>query len=408
MLNKTVRNNIFTGLTFGNVANGQNGSNSGSIRGLDYECNILYSTTDADFSVPIGWVKIRQGVEGSSPTGTVYYAAGNQFSYSGTDFDNSGGTLTNYYYDPSATKQTPQTTIGITAIAAASVGCPDTYCAPPCHSIEELNGIKNDYYVNQAAYQNVKTHSSTPLTEANLTSLAYYQRIMDADAYTVVVHEMYDTTGYNPDTLNLWVRNLNSIESDLWLSSEWLNDGNATSSIALLNAAPSKYGLTADQQADVTNYKSVINLLTGKSLYSLDATTQQSLQSYTNVGGYTEAWAKSILTLHGRYFPPTYITSSGVHGRSELTKPVSTENWLIVHPNPAKDVVIFTLSLPPSSSAASIRVFDMNGRIVFKHDNVPPSGDFTWDATPATSGVYFYQLVLDGNISRSGKIILNK
>jgi hypothetical protein len=53
----------------------------------------------------------------------------------------------------------------------------------------------------------------------------YYRRVMDENAYMVVLHEMYDTLAYSTDTLRTWISNLNSIESDLWLANEQLAAG---------------------------------------------------------------------------------------------------------------------------------------------------------------------------------------
>jgi hypothetical protein len=360
--------------------------------------------------VATGWIKSNQGLEDNSTTPATYYSAGNQFSYSAFDVENDGGKLIYYFYNPSGFNQTPQLSSGIQGNVAPPNGCSTTYCVPPCHPIEELNGIKNDYYVNQGAYQVVKNHSGASPTAGDLTLLAYYQHVMDNDAYTIVMHILYDTTGYNPDTLKKWIGNLNSVEGSLWLAQEYLSDGNVSSSIALLNQALSTGNLMSYQQSDLINYKSIINLLNGHSLYSLDLATQQSLEAYISAGGYSENWTKSILALYGRPFQSTYVTSVSSQNRSDLVKPLSInrENWLAVHPNPARESVFFTFALPQNSSSVSLRVFDVNGKIVFAKEGILSSQDLVWETKSIQSGIYIYQVLLESAVLQNGKIVLTK
>lgn len=408
-MNKTIRRNTFTGLKFGNVAN-QINSHYGpdGIRGLYYGCNQVFGSLSNDFTVPDGTIKARQGLE--LPNGT-YGAAGNNFAYTATDFFNKSPVIT-YYYKPIGNQEPITFNNGVFPTEALSLNpCDVNYCNPPCRSAAELNDIKKDYYDKKAEYTTLKSDYGQSPTEAKKVTLAYYQRIMDEEAYTVVLHAMYDTLDYNVDTLHKWIGNLNSLEGDLWLASEYLSEGHTTSAIGLLNLAPTKYELPSDVQADLNNYKAMINLLDGKQVYKLDTATQMSLRNYLNSGGYAEAWAKNILTFYGSYFPPEYITVANAQKPAGITAgniPVDRVKWMTTQPNPARDAVMFTFALPEGASGVALRVFDVNGRAVFQKDCLPSFGNYIWETDDNPPGIYFYQLLSEGAIRESGKLIISK
>jgi len=411
--NKTIRRNTFTNMKFGNIANQINASLIPTeVRGLYYDCNLVYGSTSDDFTVPNGIIRRRQGLEvppilpGQPPT---YKAAGNRFAYTANDFSNSGPQIT-YFFNPTGQNQEPISISGLFKIDADPNPCDASYCAPPCRTNTELDDAKSDYYAKQSAYAVLKSDYQQNPTDAKLATLSYYQRVMDENAYTVALHEMYDTLGYSADTLRKWIGNLNSIESDLWLAGEYLEANNTAAALALLDLAPTKHGLPLDMQTDLNNYKAIINLLDGKPLYALDASTQQSLHDYLSVGGYAESWAESILTYYGDFFPPEYVTGNAGKPAAITAEnsPVERAQWMKVQPNPASDVVSFTFALPESTRSASLRVFDVNGRAVFQKDGLPPSGTYLWETVGNPSGIYFYHLLTEGSIRNSGKLVLNK
>ena len=410
IMNKTIRRNTFTGLTFGNLANDENASQlpADGIRGLYYDCNELTNTTSYDFRVPNGRIKARQGLEVPGPSGTVYNAAGNEFAYTAIDFSNFGAHI-QYYYNPTGTNQEPVVFEGnITKISADANLCPVTYCEPPCRTDEELANLKSDYYIKRNAYQSLKTSYVQEPTENKANTLAYYQRVMDENTYIVALHAMYDTLGYNADTLLKWVGNMNSVEGDLWLADELLNKGDASAAIDLLDGATSKYGLTSEQEVDIAKYQSIISLLDGKQPYTLDETTLQSIDGFLEAEGWAEGWAKSISTLYGSHFPPEYVTTDVEERAMEQEVENANQNWLTVQPNPASDYVVFAFTFPKNIQSVSVSIFDANGKVVSNQENIAASDTYIWKSNGIPSGIYFYKVVENGTIHQSGKIILNK
>jgi Secretion system C-terminal sorting domain len=411
--NKTIRKNNFYGLTYGNLANGINAeiTTQNIIRGLNYECNNNFDVLGYDFSVPDGEIKAIQGLLSGSQSQITLSSAGNRFSYTGIDFLNNGSAI-EYFFNSNIQNDEPFNIAGnITKTIAPDNTCPTIYCAPPCKTKEERENIKTEFYGKREAFKVAKTNYDANPIEVNARQLAYYQKELDEAAYTVVVHEMYDSTNYNTETLLTWIENMGSLESDLWLSNENLGAGNALAAIEVLNAAINKYQLTDNDLKDIHNYQAIVSLLKGKSIHSLDEATLQSIRAYVEAEGFAEGWAKSILTHYGEHFPVEYIKKGKGSERSNEgsnTATVNQSEYVQAKPNPAKDFVDFSIALPTDVTDVSIRIFDVNGKQVKAQNGLTPLSTFTWNTEGSSVGVYFYHLITDGKVRQSGKILLNK
>ena len=406
---RVIRRNKFENLTIGNLANQVNASHMPlpGLWGLYYECNENYDVQWRDFSVPNGRIRSKQGREVYSETHLVYYAAGNRFSYTGVDFSNFG-TPVEYFYYKFGQNEEPLVTEGdFDKSTASSNPCLPAYCAPPCHNEQVIQTIKNDYHRSRSAYLAARSDYSAHPTEGNARRMAFYRRSMDEAAYMVVLHLMYDTAFFSTDTLHTWIGNLSSVESNLWLAGERLSTGKAASAMALLDETGIQHQLAGDELADINNYRSMISLLDGKPFYVLDEATLQSLAGYLEATGYAEGWAKSIVTLHGGHFPPEYV-KGGAGERPLGDEIVAQTDFFVVRPNPASDFVDFQFSPSGNFENASIHIFDITGRQVKTESRLSPDSTFTWYTGENPTGVYFYQLLVDGAAQQRGKVILNK
>lgn len=417
--NKIIRRNKFSELSIGNLANGANAPDQqgGGFRGVYYDCNTnidVASMGGRDVSVPDGRIKLRQGLEISNPNEPIVYGpAGNRFSYTGIDISNFG-TQFRYYYGLNGQNQEPLAIEGfvLPSLSTETNACAANYCAPPCRTVEELAVIKGDYYSEKSAYHIVKSSYLIDPTDEKEVQMSYHRRKMDEGAYMVVLHTLYDTISFHIDTLRTWIGNLNSPEGDLWLANEHLKAGNSTAGLGLLNSMSSKYQLAGDRQTDIEDYRAIFNILDGHSVYSLDMNTLESVFDYLDSKGYAGAWAKNIASLYGKHFPPHYIKEGqGVQLIQErpFHSAVPWEEFVKVFPNPAKELVNFTLNLPQGSDAAHIRIFDLNGRLVRQQSGLEAKGTFLWHTDESPAGIYYYILTAaDGSTQQRGKLILSK
>jgi len=415
---KEIRRNTYTGLDIGNLANQQNAYidnpndplDDNTFRGLNYDCNVNFDVvngTGLDFSVPNGIIRPRQGVEIPQPNGQFGYgAAGNRFSYTGIDFSNFG-TAIRYYFDPLSANQEPMASQGaILKVNSNTNGCAQSFCEPPCKTDGELDGIKADYYAKKASLATLNATVGTSPTEQQKAASAYYQRIMDKDAYMVALHIMYDTIHYHADSLRTWVANMKSVEGDLWLANHYLASGSTQQANNVLNAMAAKHHLTAEKQADINDVKTISNAIAGQDPNDLNEAALQNIQPIAfGADGWARGWARRLLTQHGWHFAPEYV-KYGQGGEREASQgKAAFPGMLLVQPNPASDHVMFIM--PNTAANAVLKIYDLNGRMVTAFTDIQASSSLVWQAGDAASGIYFYHYFSTGH-SISGKILLNK
>ncbi len=416
---KEIRRNTYTGLDIGNLANDQNAYiddptdpfDDNIIRGLYYDCNRNFNVVNGigiDFSVPNGLIREEQGLEILQPNGQFDYgAAGNRFSYTGVDFSNSGTGIT-YYFDQLSANHEPMVTQGaVLEEDAQGNGCAQSFCEPPCKTDGELDGIKADYYAKKASLVALNANVGTSPTEQQKVARAYYQRTMDKNAYMVALHIMYDTAHYHTDSLRTWVANMNSVEGDLWLANHYLASGSTQQANNVLNAMAAKHHLSAEKQADITDFKTISNAIAGQAPNNLSEEALQIIQPIAfGVDGWARGWARRLLTQHGWHFAPDYIKyGEGGEEREAAQRKAAFSGILQVQPNPASDHVMFIM--PNSAANAVLQIFDVNGRIVTAFTDFQASNSLIWQTGNAASGIYYYQYFSEG-LSISGKILLNK
>jgi hypothetical protein len=230
---------------------------------------------------------------------------------------------------------------------------------------------------------------------------------MDAASYMIVLHELHDTLDFSIDTLRKWVGNMHSLESDLWLASDYVRTGETNTATTLLNAAPAKYQLDSESQGALNAFKSVLDLLSDKSVYALDETTRNGLATYATSEGYAAGLAQNILTWYGAHYPPAY-TLYAMDERNN--KPAGSTNGLdrkvIVIPNPSTGPITLRFILPNAAQKATLRISDVNGRLVQGFDALSSNGEV--NMTFMAPGMYFYQLMASGRLVESGKIMIQQ
>lgn len=419
---KTIRKNTFTNLTRGNLANGQNGANPANdpfaVRGVNYLCNQNFNvqSSGADFDVASGWIRKEQGlVDPNSIVG--YKATGNLFSYTGTDFIHSGNDNIRYFYDNQGINEEPITFAGdFTPDLAPENTCPTEYCEPPCKPKSEIKFLKENFTSNQTNYQLVLADYQANPTDEKLQQLNYLRHTMDESVYMITLHQMYDTLDYSLDSLLLWVDSFNSVSSKLWLANELLAKGDATSALQTIDNISLEYGLTDDEQSDISSYQDIASTLVGQEVYQLNDATLASIKNYTEEKNRSGEWAKNILTLYGAHFPPEYILSNDKEDtkgeqpsndtnqqleNTKVNRPVS------VYPNPAKELVNFKFRLPENATAV-LEVTDYNGRMIRQFEILPHQQTIEWNTSQVGLGIYFYQLKSPDESLESGKIVIIK
>ena len=260
-------------------------------------------------------------------------------------------------------------------------------------------------------YQEAESNLSSwtdNVTETGANHRNHYKSEMDKFAYKILIKTLKDSTGFKEEDLFSALRRFNSYQSELAIAKFNIDQDNWTSAAQILSDIPLNYVLRDYEVADLNNFNYIFNLVIEKDLYSLDSTTLANLNELDSIGGNSQTWVRNILTLNGAHYPLEFLESEEVQERS-MVKPINKKvipGLLTVFPNPASDYVQF-ISVS-SEESQSLLIRDINGRVVFKNDNIAKNGKVDWLTQEYPSGVYFYQLFTKSKLLASGKVIVNK
>ena len=77
-------------------------------------------------------------------------------------------------------------------------------------------------------------------------------------------------------------------------------------------------------------------------------------------------------------------------------------------PNPSKDQVKITFTLPDGVTRAKLSIYTTNGQLVKTYDVDNRFGFIMLDNSALPSGLYFYNIEVNGFVSSSQKIVVVK
>lgn len=99
------------------------------------------------------------------------------------------------------------------------------------------------------------------------------------------------------------------------------------------------------------------------------------------------------------YFTTSPASVEDLIARSSFSNP---------YPNPAKKDVSFDFNFPMEVKTASIKVFNMLGKLVIDQELSEKSGSITLPVSEIPEGVYFYSLILNNKIARTQKLLIQR
>ena len=111
------------------------------------------------------------------------------------------------------------------------------------------------------------------------------------------------------------------------------------------------------------------------------------------------------LTYNEPYIFPGSLKSGKI--RRIPVKKVYDEDHFRLYPNPAREWTTFDYQLPDDISKGVIKIIDVYGKIIETIAISGYQGQRIWDTRNIKSGVYFYNLNIEG-FSKIGKIVISK
>lgn len=434
-----IRNNYYEGLSHANVAWGLNGDfsfNLDDISGLRYVCNTNQDITEYDIAVvetsfDIDNISRKQGVPNLSTNPIKFYDPTNIFTQ---DVDpennnhfynptNDNTPVIEYYSNDNADDdEKPEDTFGLTVVDDGQLyTCVDNFCDPPCKTQSEIDLIKLQYYEDKESYEENREEYFLAFQSGNMEvaeekglAAAFYHEHMEKNAYTVYVHMLYDTTGFDREQLRLWIDNMDTYNAKLLLAQDYFSTGDIEAAQLVIDEIPEKFDLMPFEMEDLNNLKNLYSELSDKNIYELEQGSISLLETsaLSSTGQSSRTFAKAVLSLNKRYFPLILYLPPV---RQKDKKIINLQNnkffgasGVTVYPNPAKNDVTFNFKVLSETSSIQLIITNALGNVLVKEQIFETTVPFSWDVRDRTSGVYFYQINSGSKFIDSGRIIIKK
>lgn len=129
--------------------------------------------------------------------------------------------------------------------------------------------------------------------------------------------------------------------------------------------------------------------------------TSQKYFEYEEYGGVTSDFNCTPYPIEDKYSAWIFRLYDTTIGANTIEYDYKSLN---VYPNPATDYVYF--ELPESHKGAEIQIIDVFGKKAKEVSLFREQTQFVWDCSQISTGVYFYQTEINGEVYR-GKIVIN-
>lgn len=232
--------------------------------------------------------------------------------------------------------------------------------------------------------------------------------------YALLRDMLIDTVPDLADVRN-WLDNLQNIQADYQIIDSWLEQGNATLAMALVNMLPQLYTMDIEAQAEYDLYNDLKTIQSAlineeKNVYELSQAQITELEGIAqNSKGLAGVQARNILSFAYGY---AYLNCAEIMDPSEVKSAKTDRGALLkkmyepqvtASPNPARDWAAFSYDIPTSVDNASLRINNLKGQLITTLPVKTTKGEVIWDTREVVPGIYCYTLT-NGKFSTTGKI----
>jgi hypothetical protein len=418
-----VYGNTFNGLFSANYAIEKNWGSS-RFKGLTYYCN-QNQYNNWDFYVGYGndrysGIQIMQG----SPT----YVTGNTFSTDAIGhFYNDGSHGVGYYYNMNEPAEVPDVNkvFQVTREPVDLVNtCPPHYgggnillsTSDKQQRELDFNQAKRNYNIANVQYELLDPVNDSTERKLLEIQMSEFNTQMARAAYDIIRSELSDTLVHYAE-VKTWLYNLETYSADEMLIELYMQQGEYSAALALLDSLPQLYSLSVYDSIEYAYYKTLKTMQSswmgeGRNIFGLNADEITQLASLADSSrGTAGTQAKGILEFAHGY---NYQDCPQVAGFGFKSSPAEQKNGekesdlcISVQPNPAGTLTVFKYTLPEDCAEALLSISDVAGRTISTIQCNQAHGRIEWNTNGIETGLYFYTLSANG-YSKSGKIVINK
>ncbi len=225
-------------------------------------------------------------------------------------------------------------------------------------------------------------------------------------------------SGSTNDSLIYLLQLRNTIESWYDLVQVYFNKGEYQSGLNILNLIPSTFSLNEKQQNVHLSFVSFFGILKkvatdSSGVMNIDSTQKIMLDSIINFDqGHVSAFARNLLLAAGKttynepIFLPENVLKSSKHDKYSGVKTFIDENYLNVHPNPAKTYFVVEYRLNEVSGGGRVEITDIMGKTLSSYPIDFKEEQKVISVNDMPSGVYVVTLKNKGKMVRYVKVTL--
>ena len=360
--------------------------------------------------------------------GSSTLPAGNTFDASGYHFYNDGDDTVDYYYNGTATGQTPNISkiYRVNRISTNSTNpCLSHYGGGTVvKSPEEKAQLEDDFHSAQedidllvSLYKRRLAGGGTADELADLRA-QIAQRVHDRSlAVDDIARSILNDIVTDHRELRTWLRNMGDLASDRLAIASYVQEGDFDGAFSLAQTLPSLYGLEGDELSDHANHLRLLGLhralrQSGRTTTQLTDDERLMVEDIARAGyPYSGSLAAALLETGGlrgddRSFCPELprIADRG-RGETGTEEREASDLKVTVTPNPASSQVTVEYALPEGSSHATLSVVNTLGEKLLELGLEGNRGSMVVDLRELPAGVYFFVVTdLNGRTS-SGKVV---
>lgn len=252
--------------------------------------------------------------------------------------------------------------------------------------------------------------------------LHYHYKMMNFGA-DLVLHDLkQDTLGTNFEDIKTWINNKSNELPNYDFVETHIASGDINTALQLLNSIPQTYNLTGSQLDQYNRYQTLKGLqanlkANNKTWLELEENDLDNLKMLAEGDDLASIQAKLILN-HGyqanyRYIPelPNQVSESFMIAKpnQQFQSSIKNSNEVIsAFPNPARGQVFFKYNLGQDNRKAILYIRDLDGKLLKEFQLTDSQGQVRWNTENINSGVYIYNISLNGKDLESQKIVIAK
>ncbi len=297
--------------------------------------------------------------------------------------------------------------------------CAPEYCIPPCMEPYEVDLRKSQFYSNSSNYQVAKTAyqmaintGNYALAQTKANEAGFARQEMDKAAHMVLLHTMYDSVTYHRDTLRTWLSNVNTYDSEILLSKDYLDADQFAQAQYILSQLPGKFGVTASDLSDLQSLSSIYTMIEQNKLLGLDENDLASLSVIAHGDlSYSTNLARGILELYRIEFfhPELYDVEERSDSRNQEKAKhlqLSEKDAFKVYPNPTTDI----LFISGTFTDLVLKLTNVSGGTVLLRNLTDATRQQGLAVRHLPDGLYFYEIFAQNGKDKlqHGKIIIKK